>query len=51
MESHGLSSRIQVTAAVREKLGDRYVFKEREPIYIKGKGEMVTYLLSPAGGD
>jgi class 3 adenylate cyclase len=48
MESHGLSSQIQVTAAVREKLGDRYIFDEREPIYIKGKGEMVTYLLGPA---
>jgi class 3 adenylate cyclase len=45
MESNGMASRIQVTAAVRERLRHRYEFDEREPIYIKGKGEMVTYLL------
>lgn len=48
MESNGMASQIQVTAAVRERLVDRYAFDEREPIYIKGKGEMVTYLLKPA---
>jgi adenylate cyclase len=47
MESHSLSSRVQFTAATREKLCDRYEFAEREPIYIKSKGEIVTYLPSP----
>jgi adenylate cyclase len=45
MESNGLASQIQVTAAVKEKLDGRYQFIEREPIFIKGKGMMVTYLL------
>jgi class 3 adenylate cyclase len=45
MESNGIASQIQVTAAVRERLGDRYQVEERPPIYVKGKGEMVTYLL------
>jgi class 3 adenylate cyclase len=47
MESNGIASQIQVTAAVKEKLDGRYVLEEREPIFIKGKGEMVTYLLNP----
>ena len=50
MESNGLANQIQVTEAVRERLNDRYVFDEREPIFIKGKGEMVTYLLKPVPG-
>jgi len=45
MESNGLTNQIQVTEAVKEKLSGRYQFQEREPIYIKGKGMMVTYLL------
>lgn len=45
MESNGLANVIQVTKAVKDKLGDRYSFEEREPIHIKGKGGMVTYLL------
>jgi class 3 adenylate cyclase len=47
MESNGLSNQIQVTEAVREKLEGHYQFKEREPIFVKGKGMMVTYLLEP----
>jgi class 3 adenylate cyclase len=52
MESNGLANAIQVTGAVKDRLGDRYVFEERPPIAIKGKGEMVTYVLTtgPAGG-
>ncbi len=49
MESNGLSNQIQVTEAVRSALHDRYAFEEREPIYIKGKGMMVTYLLQTPG--
>ena len=45
MESNGLTNQIQVTEAVREKLNGQYRFQERDPIYIKGKGMMVTYLL------
>ena len=47
MESNGLANQIQVTEAVRARLNHRYAFDEREPIFIKGKGEMVTYLLKP----
>jgi len=45
MESHGLVDRIQVTKAVRDRLGNLYEFEERGPIPIKGKGEMVTFLM------
>jgi guanylate cyclase len=45
MEAIGLVNVIQVTKAVRDKLRDKYEFKEREPINIKGKGEVVTYLM------
>jgi len=45
MESNGLANVVQVTEAVRDKLRDKYEFEEREPIYVKGKGEMVTYLM------
>jgi adenylate cyclase len=49
MESNGLSNQIQVTEAVRSALQEHYAFEEREPIYIKGKGMMVTYLLQTPG--
>ncbi len=45
MESHGLSRFIQVTPQTYERLHDKYVFESRGPVPIKGKGEMVTYLL------
>lgn len=45
MESHGLPGQIQVTARTRRQLGSRYRFARRGPIRVKGKGEMVTYLL------
>jgi class 3 adenylate cyclase len=45
MESNGVQDVIQVTAAVRDRLAGKYEFEARPPIYIKGKGEMVTYLL------
>lgn len=44
MESNGLANQIQVTAAVKDLLDGVYAFVEREPIPIKGKGMMVTYL-------
>lgn len=45
MESQGLPGRIQVTEAVYERLRDRYDFEERGAIEVKGKGQMVVYLL------
>ncbi|RLD03322.1 MAG: guanylate cyclase [Chloroflexota bacterium] len=45
MESNGLVNVIQVTKEVVDKLEGKYEFKEREPIYVKGKGNMVTYLM------
>jgi PAS domain S-box-containing protein len=46
MESLTLPDCIQVTAATYERLRDEYVFEERYPINVKGKGEMITYLLT-----
>jgi class 3 adenylate cyclase len=45
MESHALPGTIQVTRATYERLRERYELKRRGPIEVKGKGEMVTYLL------
>lgn len=45
MESNGLSNVIQVTTETYKLLKGQYRFTEREPIYVKGKGEMITYLL------
>jgi PAS domain S-box-containing protein len=45
MESQGLPGSIQVSATTYERLRDRYLFEERSPIQVKGKGEMITYLL------
>jgi class 3 adenylate cyclase len=52
MESNGLVNAIQVTQAVRDRLesgpdAGRYLFEERGPVLIKGKGEMLTYILKP----
>ncbi|MBN1935860.1 MAG: response regulator [Anaerolineae bacterium] len=45
MESHGCAGRIQVTAAVYERLRDKYRFESRGVIQIKNKGDMLTYFL------
>jgi urea transport system substrate-binding protein len=45
MESSGIPGQTQVTAAVYERLKERFLFQERGTILIKGKGEMMTYLL------
>jgi adenylate cyclase len=45
MESLGLPGQIQVTPNTYARLQKRYVFRERGAIDVKGKGEMVTYLL------
>jgi class 3 adenylate cyclase len=45
MESQGLPGCIQVSAVTYERLQNEYLFEERSPIQVKGKGEMITYLL------
>ncbi len=45
MESHGIPGRIQVTTFTYERLSKDFLFEERGIIPVKGKGEMVTYLL------
>jgi adenylate cyclase len=45
MESHGLPGEIQVTANVYERLRDRYAFRPRGGVSVKGKGELQTFLL------
>jgi adenylate cyclase len=45
MESHGVAGRIQVSNKTYSILESRYCFECRGPIAIKGKGEMLAYLL------
>lgn len=45
MESHGIAGEIQVTETTYKHLHSRYELQPRGQIYVKGKGEMVTYLL------
>jgi class 3 adenylate cyclase len=45
MESHGLAGGIQVTKTTYELLKDDYTFWHRGKIFIKGLGEMDTYML------
>ncbi|MBD0314899.1 MAG: adenylate/guanylate cyclase domain-containing response regulator, partial [Microcoleus sp. T3-bin5] len=46
MESFGLAGCIQVSSTTYKILQNKYSFKERGLIPIKGKGEMKTYLLT-----
>jgi class 3 adenylate cyclase len=46
MESHGIPGRIQVTEDVYRRLEEEFVFERRGEIEVKGKGRLVTYLLS-----
>jgi adenylate cyclase len=45
MESHGVPGCIQVTEATYECLKEQYQFEKRGLIPVKGKGQMMTYLL------
>jgi class 3 adenylate cyclase len=45
MESHGLAGVIQVTEATYEALCDKFDFRQRGPIEVKGKGTTQAYLL------
>lgn len=45
MESHGLPGSIQVTQSTYQQLQDKFNFKLRGPIEVKGKGSTRAYLL------
>jgi class 3 adenylate cyclase len=45
MEALGLAGAIQVSAATYQRLQGKYELEERGVVVVKGKGEMVTYLL------
>ena len=45
MESHGIPAHIKLTEATYELLQDKYLFEKQGLIQVKGKGEMLTYLL------
>ncbi|MGI8723926.1 MAG: adenylate/guanylate cyclase domain-containing protein [Methyloceanibacter sp.] len=51
LESHGLPGEIQVSHAVREALGDGFVFEARGSIEVKGVGQLETWLLKEERGD
>ena len=46
MESHGVPGAIQVTERTYSLLRDRFRFEPRGEVEIKGKGPMVTYILT-----
>ena len=46
MESHGIAGCIQVTDVTYQILKNKYQFEPKRIIDIKGKGEMITYLLT-----
>lgn len=46
MESQGVPDTIQVTQDVYERLQNCYEFQPRGEIWVKGKGNMMTYLLT-----
>jgi class 3 adenylate cyclase len=46
MESYGIAGCIQVSTETYNILQDKYLFKERGVIPIKGKGDMTTYILT-----
>jgi class 3 adenylate cyclase len=50
LESHGLPGEIQVSSAVRECLGDSFVFEPRGPIEVRGVGRLETWLLKEERG-
>lgn len=45
MEMHSPTDCIQVTASTYERLRNKFLFEERGMVEVKGKGEMMTYLL------
>jgi class 3 adenylate cyclase len=49
MESHGVIDSVQVSADTYDLLQSGYEFQTQPPMQIKGKGEMITYLLVGRG--
>jgi class 3 adenylate cyclase len=47
MEAHSLAGRIQISAATRAALGNRFELEPRGLVDIRGKGMMETYFLKP----
>ena len=47
MESSGMPGCIQVTEMTWLRVRDRYPWRVREGVEVKGKGAMTTYLLDP----
>jgi len=45
MESHGIPGRVHVSAATQALIADTFDLEAREPMDIKGKGVMQTYLI------
>jgi class 3 adenylate cyclase len=45
IESYGLAGNIQVSSATYSLLKDEYLFEPRGDFYVKGQGEVSTYLL------
>jgi class 3 adenylate cyclase/AmiR/NasT family two-component response regulator len=45
MESHGIPDQIQLTEDTYKMLKDKYRLESRGSIYVKGKGDMMTYFL------
>ena len=45
MESSGIPGKIQVTAAVYDRLKDKFLLKKRGAVEIKVKRETIVYLL------
>ena len=50
MESNSEPMRINVSGTVREALGEKYQFIERDPIVVQGKGEMTMYFVEEPRG-
>ena len=50
MQTHGLGGAIHVSEAVYCRLKDRYVFRERGQVEVRGRGVLPTYLLIRSNG-
>jgi len=50
MESHGVDGQIQVTPRAYRRLKHQFLFEQREPMYVKGKGDIAPLLLSGRSG-
>ena len=50
MESYGVPGKTQVTEKTHDLLRDKFILEEREPLDVKGKGLMRTFLLTGEKG-